>query len=233
MLQDKIKNFLPSFLYKLIKKTFHIFRFYNLVKPNYTTSNKIVFGSLEAGEFLKKKITGAKCFLEFGSGNTTIFAQEKKIKFFSIESDRNFFFYMKCKKKINNISFQSLGYVEFYSYPLFRSNFFKFYYKKRAKSYASDIFNKFNQNSIYPDLILVDGRYRVLCMLNIFKFLKKNNFFSTCVILDDLKNRAHYKIINDFFNVSYLGRLGVCHIKDNIQSERVDDLIENYAYDPR
>ena len=70
-------------------------------------------------------------------------------------------------------------------------------------------------------------------MLNIFKFLKKNNFFSTCIILDDLKNRAHYKIINDFFNVSYLGRLGVCHIKDNIQSERVDDLIENYAYDPR
>ena len=99
---------------------------------------------------MKKKILNSKLFLEFGSGNTTIFAMENGINCFTIESDRNFYFYLKkiVKKKI---FFYSLGFVEFYSYPLFRSNFFKQFYKKRALTYSSKIFKKFDNENTLPD----------------------------------------------------------------------------------
>ena len=55
----------------------------------------------------------------------------------------------------------------FDSYPLFGGKFFKILLPKKAKNYASKIFSLFEEK-ITSDLILVDGRYRVLCMLNIF-----------------------------------------------------------------
>ena len=229
----KIKNILPNQVYLILKKIYHIFRFFNLVKIKYSSSKNIYFGSNKAANFLKKKILNSKLFLEFGSGNTTIFAMENGINCFTIESDRNFYFYLKkiVKKKI---FFYSLGFVEFYSYPLFRSNFFKQFYKKRALTYSSKIFKKFDNENTLPDLILVDGRYRVLCMLNIFIFLKKNDLDKTCVVLDDYKSRSYYNIINQFFDVEIIGRLGVCVIKKNISID--EDLIKKidyYALDPR
>lgn len=233
MFKNKIKNFLPSFLYKILKKIYHILRFYNLINPNYSTNNNITFGNKNTGDYLKNKIISANFFLEFGSGNTTLIAQENNIAYYSIESDRNFFTYMKRKKNIKNIFFYSLGFVEFYSYPLLRLNFLESFYKYRSKEYASKIFDKLNKDLIYPDLILVDGRYRVLCMLNIFKFLKKNKLTKTCVVLDDYKDRIYYKIIEKFFNISYSGRLGICYLKNGALSNELNELIEQYSVDPR
>ena len=77
---------------------------------------------------------------------------------------------MRKKKKVKNILFFSLGFVEFYSYPLFSSKILKFFYKNKAKAYASKIFEKLINNSIKPDLILVDGRYRVLWRRKVSRF---------------------------------------------------------------
>ena len=71
-------------------------------------------------------------------------------------------------------------------------------------------------------------------MLNIFKFLKENNLFKTCVILDDFKDRDYYNMIKIFFKVSLIGRLGICYIKKEIeQTQDVNKLIEYYSYDDR
>ena len=207
----KIKNILPTYIYSFLKKIYHILRFFDLVKVNYTSNNNVFFGSLEAGDFLKKKILNSKIFLEFGSGNTTLYAQKNNKICFSIESDRNFYTNMK-EKVATNLYFHSLGFVEFFSYPLFKSFFFKKFYKKRAIIYSSEIFKVFKSKNIYPDFILVDGRYRVLCMLQLFKFLKQNQLFNTCVVLDDFKSRDYYNIISQFFEIKLKGRLGVCYI---------------------
>ena len=70
-------------------------------------------------------------------------------------------------------------------------------------------------------------------MLNIFKFLNKNDLSKTCVVLDDFKDRQHYKIIKKFFDISYLGRLGICYLKNQTSSISVDQLIEEFSNDPR
>lgn len=233
MILSLIKNYLPTFFYNFLKIFYHVFRHYRLINPKYSSSENIIFGNKDSGDFIKKKIVRAKNYLEFGSGNTTIFASQNNINFYSIESDRNFFYYLANKKNIKNIYFYSLGLVQFYSYPLFKSKIFKIYYKNRAKIYASKIFEILTEKLIMPDLVLVDGRYRVACMLNIFLYLKKNNLINTCVILDDFKHRDHYQIINSFFNISLVGRLGVCYINNKAQTSEINNLIEKYLEDPR
>jgi len=112
-----------TFLYKFLKIIFHILRYLNIIRPKYSTSNSIIFGDRVTGDFLKKKILNSNFFLEFGSGNTTIFAKENNKFCFSIESDRSFYLFMKNKNI--DIFFYSLGLVEFYSYLLLKKNFFK------------------------------------------------------------------------------------------------------------
>ena len=229
----KIKQIIKliPILHKILKIIFHTLRYSNIIRPNYSTSNKVIFGDHETGNFLKKKILNSNFFLEFGSGNTTIFAEENNIPFFSVESDKSFYTFMK--KKSSNVFFYSLGLVEFFSYPLFRKKVFQKFYSNKAKLYSSKIFEKLSREKIFPDLILVDGRYRVLCMLNIFKFLKKNNLFKTCIILDDYKFRDYYHIINNYYEIKTIGRLGICFIKNIDINIDFNNLVDNYSYDPR
>ncbi len=229
---DLFKKFFPKKIYFFFKKIYHILRFYNIFNPNYKSSDKIKFGDDNTGKYLKDKILHSKIFLEYGSGNTTILASKNNIKNFSVESDRNFYFYLK-KMGLRNLYFYSLGYVSFYSYPLFESSIFKKYYSNKAKLYASEILNKLENESNHPDLILIDGRYRVLCMLFVYNFLKSKNLFKTCVILDDFKDREYYNVIKKFFNVTLIGRLGICYIKETNKDEKIDILIEKYSYDER
>lgn len=229
---NRIKRFSPLFLYIFLKKIYHLLRYFNLINPDYNSKNNIKFGDEETGNFLKNKIRNSHTYLEFGSGNTTIFAADNNKQYFSIESDRNFYYYIK-KKNLKNVYFHGLGPVEFYSYPLFNNLFFKNFYKKRSKIYSSEIFKKFDNDLIFPDLILVDGRYRVLCMLNIFIFLKKNNLTQTCVILDDFKHREYYKILNNFFSIKLIGRLGICYFNNQAPTSEIDNLIDKFSEDPR
>ena len=70
-------------------------------------------------------------------------------------------------------------------------------------------------------------------MLFVYNFLKSKNLFKTCVILDDFKDREYYNVIKKFFNVTLIGRLGICYIKETNKDEKIDILIEKYSYDER
>ena len=59
----KIKTLFPSFIYNLLKIFYHILRFYNLINPIYSSSNKITFGNEETGNFLKIRYLIQKFFL--------------------------------------------------------------------------------------------------------------------------------------------------------------------------
>ena len=120
-------------------------------------------------------------FLEFGSGTTTLLAQTLNKNFISIESDKRFYYYLTekiasiPKRKKNNSTYllKSFGVTGFYS----RIHFIKWKkyntaFQEKVRSYCSDVFK--NLKNI-PDLVLVDGRYRLLCLINLYEFLKKKN----------------------------------------------------------
>ena len=47
---------------QILKISYHILRYYNLIKPKYNSSEIINFGQKETGEFLKTKIKNSNVF---------------------------------------------------------------------------------------------------------------------------------------------------------------------------
>jgi len=80
-----------------------------------------------------------------------------------------------------------------------------------ATDYANQIFRVKNR----PDLILIDGRYRVLCALTVLEYIKKNNIKKITIILDDyLKREKQYGVLKRYFKIKPVGRFGVLKPKN-------------------
>lgn len=199
--------------YRFKKKLFN--------KTELQISNDINFGSKKANEYFIKKLKKSKFYFEFGSGSSTLLADSLKKKFVSIELDKSFFNLMKKKLKNKDIYYINIGPVGEFSYPLVAK-------KKNILSYISSI-NKYFKKKNYPDFVLIDGRFRVACCLNLFLLIKKKRKKIT-ILIDDYKKRDYYKILKNFFYIKNVGRMALLNAKDiSIDSK----LIKKYILDPR
>ncbi len=202
----------------------NIKRFKNIYKnfffKNIKIENRINFGSHQANLFFLEKLKRSYYYFEYGSGSSTLIANKYKKKFLSIELDK--LYYDLIKKKINKkgkIKFINIGPVGEYSYPLFK-------FKDRIKGYVECIDEELKKK-VYPDFILVDGRFRVACCLNLLKFEKINKGFCT-IIIDDYKKRKEYHILNSFFYIKKVGRLALLRPK-NISKKKIKKILDkNY-----
>ncbi len=188
---------------------YHYFRHIGLFKLNYNVDTNLKFRHKKQNEYFYKKISQSKLFLEFGSGTTTLLAQTLNKNFISIESDKRFYIYLKRKiesipkRKKNKSKYllKSFGVTGFYS----RIHFIKWKkynetFQNKVNKYSSEVFKNLKK---IPDLVLVDGRYRLLCLINLYEFLKKKRFsISPTIILDDFSIRKHnYQAINRLYEI--------------------------------
>ncbi len=75
-----------------------------------------------------------------------------------------------------------------------------------------------------PEIILVDGRYRVACALNILvRYANKKSF---TILFDDYIGRNEYSIVSEYFknSLQFVG-VRMCVFKYNL--EIIDDLLLN------
>jgi len=206
---------------------------FNLTKPkldNNTINPNINFGP-KSNEFFTNKLLSSKLYLEYGSGSSTLLADKNNIPYYSIESDKNFHKVLKKSlKNEKNFLLKDFGFVGYNSKPVFFL-YTKYFYKKRAQAYAQDILNYLNENNLTPDLFLVDGRYRILCALSIYKFLKGKNYLWT-LIIDDYAPRTHYmRVLEKCFEGELVGRQKVfTKLKE---CNNIDELIDIYSFDYR
>jgi len=223
-----------AFIYINLKKiTFipliSILRYYQFYNPKYNVSKKINFDNNKENLFFIKKLRKSKLYLEFGSGNSTLLAKFYNKEFYSVESDRNFYFFLKNKFFLKNYFLKDLGVVKYFSIPLL-FNLRKKFLSSKARKYSSDIFNILKKNKKVPDFVLIDGRYRVLTSIYLYRFYKNKNknFF---IIIDDYKNRNFYHVIENFFVIKTYGRFGVTNeLKKGIDTSKY---IKKYILDYR
>jgi hypothetical protein len=190
---------------------YNVLRYHGLIKIDYKVKAELDFGSCAANKFFLDKLKRSKSYFEYGSGNSTLVAKKLKIFFISIESDRSFFNYLKFFN-IKNFKLIDFGYVYFFSVPIF------FLLKKNKLKKVANIYSETIVHSVkkIPDLILIDGRYRVLCALKVYSFLTKYNHKSSLVILDDFKNREKdYSIVKKIYHVKMVGRMAIMSPKRN------------------
>ena len=201
----------------------------NLIKPKYKISNEINFGSNVANSFFIESLKKSFFYLEYGSGSSTILADRLNKEFLSVESDTNFYnFLLKQIKKKNKIILKGFGLSGDFSMPLL-FNFRKYFLRNKALKYSADVLENLENNKKIPDLILVDGRYRVLCALKLYDFFKEKKNFPL-IILDDYETREYYKILEKFYKIRLVGRLGV--IEGFVEND-TKNFIRKYSLDCR
>lgn len=195
-----------------------------IIGKKYNIKRGIFFGSIKANLLLKKLITKSNFIYEYGSGSSTLYYHKFKKKFVSIELDSGFITNLsKRKNLLKNIQHINIGITGEFSYPLICS-------KNKVLKYIQSIDKYFKSNKKI-DLILIDGRFRMACCLNLLKYqdrLKKNN---TKIVLDDYVNRIHYHDIKKYFYLKRYGRLALIRPKIKMFPDKNE--FNKYLYDAR
>ncbi len=139
-------------------------------------------------KLFRKHINGIKNYGEYGVGESTICVfKNTNANIISVDTSKEWIDIVKSKinqSKRTNIDWIDLGKIGDWGTPIS--------YKKRhhIQKYLESIWIKENK----PDLILIDGRFRVACFL--YSLLQAKP--GVKIIFDDYKNRFHYHIIEEF-----------------------------------
>jgi hypothetical protein len=175
-------------------------------------------------ELFKKNLSSQAIYGEYGCGQSSFYVLENfDIPVYSVDSSEHWVNIIKKNSKSNNlnINYVNLGKVEEESWGRpddysMRDNFIE---------YANDIWNR----KLKPNVVLIDGRLRVLCFL---VSLKRCNP-GTKIIFDDYVNRKHYQIVEELIKpTSNDGRQCLFEVNDNnnIDMNKLDFLINKFNY---
>lgn len=184
-------------------------------------------------QVFNKYILGSKFYLEFGMGGSSIAVLRKsKASISSVESSREWINKLRKYRIIRiaeknsrlRIRFVDIGRISDKGLPVSlatRNNFPK---------YSSEIFNEINPLNL--DCVLVDGRFRVACTLQIILHCFQNeNLF---ILFHDIWTRPYYHIILKYLiEIERVDSLGVFRIREGVILDRIQEDYEKFKYDPR
>ena len=162
---------------------------HNQLKSN--LENNILFDG-DDGLF-KNLILEVKTYFEYGCGKSTEYMYKKSnASIFSIDTNREW-----ATKTLNlskdsnedrlNVKWIDVGDVADWGYPI------SFEKKQNFVQYA----NWFWNFGLKPDLVVIDGRFRILCFLTSIKFAP----IGTKIIFDDYTNRPFYHVAEEFLKI--------------------------------
>lgn len=147
----------------------------------------------EVGAFVRRKYEAADVILEYGSGGSTVLASEMPGKtIYSVESSRVWtkmmraWFEMEQPVSMPQMRHVNVGPTGKWGSPKDGSGFQR-YHLYPLSVWDSDGFQ-------HPDVILVDGRFRVACALTAMLRCTKE----TTLLFDDYEGRKGYHVIEEF-----------------------------------
>lgn len=143
----------------------------------------------EALQRLTSELKQCRNYLEFGSGGSTLLANRLGVRTTSVESDP--YYANVVREAISNASLVTIltpdmGITLEWGWPAFGT-------KRKGRPYVGAPFPM----RPFPDLILVDGRYRIACALESAR--QANGAGKNCtLIVDDYLERPHYHVVEQY-----------------------------------
>ena len=240
--KNSIKTFTPLFIIKIYRYLYHQFYYplQNILKFYYVQRVKgfpipeIPFFDPLSFEYYVEKLKSSEQYLEYGSGGSTYYAAKLGKSFMTVDSDR-FFLKDVLKKikrdKLSNAANQKfihahIGLTKAWGLPVFTSK-----YQNRLKRWSNYSESPWNRDiKVLPDLVLIDGRFRVACALKSIKNLQGKN--SWTILVDDYAGRPEYKDIELFATLEKLvGSMAVFKERPNIDFGKLESAIKKYELD--
>jgi hypothetical protein len=150
--------------------------------------------SIELNLFFSQLVNDSFFTLEYGSGSSTSYLIKNSKKCMSVESDSDFLLNLLQEIATSGFVITStpvyvnIGKTKEWGHPVDDSC------KASWHEYSLKPWRILASNDISPDLVLIDGRFRVACMLATMASIKK----PTKVIFVDYVDRPYKKIIEKY-----------------------------------
>ena len=177
-------------------------------------------------------IRPARHYLEFGCGGSTFHTLKySRAKVYSIDSDRLWldelmtYRYIRLQERRSRWQpgYVNIGPVEHWGYPRKDAD------KEMFPEYSSNVFNFIQPDKI--DRVLVDGRFRVACVLQTIIHCHQNPDIQ--IFIHDFWIRSTYHRVLDFLvEMHRVETAGIFTIRNPVDFNRVNDLYDEYKYLP-
>jgi len=149
-------------------------------------------------EAFKDRIGRTRLYVEYGAGGSTLLAGRLGIRTISVESDRFFARRVRAalpasaKATVLDIN---LGMTIEWSKPVFRTPTQQ--RVKRWRRYVMAPFEQIGPGQGFPDFVLVDGRFRRACALEMARRAQVGEHPVT-IMVDDYVGRPDYHVIEEY-----------------------------------
>ncbi|MGD0960195.1 MAG: hypothetical protein ABSB19_10340 [Methylomonas sp.] len=196
------------------------------------------FDSEQATAWFISKLLHCKTYLEWGAGGSTYLAAQHHIPFIAVESDQDFLHTLKEKIAADGFSepdrqtfiYANIGLTKVWGYPIVIGAMSQ---KRQLLFKRYSDFPVIHNPGPFPDLILVDGRFRVACALKAFKALNAIQH-DWLLLVDDYVDRLVYHEIEKFGKLAgFVGRMAVFDGVNIAALPELDQAIAAYELDYR
>jgi hypothetical protein len=164
--------------------------------------------------WFEQRLRTSKCYLEFGSGGSTVLAGKLGIPTISVEGDP---YYAKAVRKAIppgapvTILTPRLGVTTGWSHPLRPS-------RTKARRYIAAPFGQMTGE--FPDFVLIDGRYRVASALETVRQARERGA-AFSLLVDDYEKRRRYHVLETWLGAPRrIGRSALFEVADAEVSKR-------------
>lgn len=190
------------------------------------------FDSADSTRWFIERLRTARRYLEFGTGGSTLQAAVLGVDFVAVDSDEYFLNAVRAKIRAAGLErsgqvfrHADLGRVGPWGRPVGRLT------PRRLELFRrySDVPPESLGDDTMPDLVLVDGRFRVACAL---KCLYKYRVFGQSgwqIVVDDYTGRPEYQVLTRFARLELVGRMAVlseCAPTSSV--EEITDAIQDW-----
>ena len=156
-------------------------------------------------DFVTRTYENSGCVLEYGSGGSTVLAAEiEHLTCFSVESDKKWADGLRTWLDTNvpdhsvKLHYCNIGKTGAWGMP----EPVRKVMVPRYAQYPRSVWRR--SDFVHPDVVLIDGRFRVGCFLTVLSNIQK----PTKILFDDYKERSNYHVVEHFFKpVQYVERM--------------------------
>lgn len=165
----------------------------------------------------KDLILKSKTYSEYGSGFSTIYASRLDgLEIVSV--DTNLGWIEELKNHVSqdvNFIHVDLGEINRFGSP---KSF------KKMDNFSNYVNSIYDSNSS-SDLILIDGRFRINCLLTALKMSPEGTF----ILFDDYKDRPHYHVVETFEKpIEFDGRQALFQVSNSYNIIELDKYINKF-----
>lgn len=187
----------------------------------------------EGTKLFEQLLQRSQRYIEYGSGGSTVLAARLGKDFVSVESDLTFSKLVteriKAEDRSGHVVAVDIGTTGAWSAPLFTRSC-----QSRLQCWRQYVIAPWLRlpSNVTPDLVLIDGRFRIACVL--YSLMQLHGREEATILFDDYGDRRNYHVVERFARLERMaGRMAVFHPRNDITPADLTAPLDRFMIDWR